>query len=402
VVSKLKDEDLEARLRLLDDGFVAMGLPLKYRPLQAFKDLYGTPPDGPERVDLFDPITLWFIKKYGESAHWDGVIGRIPVLLRGSVYLVLVPFSVGDTVARLIDHIRDLPADVAATFTPEEFDDLARKVAGATTNFRTLYTLSCDDVHLDDVQRGLVWRGSFDLENAATSIKHVGDTQAAVFNAHAAAEKFLKVALKRSGSTVDLQSLGHKLPRIFKELIAIENRYLWLKSSVDALQALAPNMQIRYDIVPRSIEHAISAFNASLNICGGLARIWLFDIERGTTTSTFSPGKFYRDGIGYYCFCNQLLPAGQPQSAQAVLTKLIDVPPPGESLTVQMTVPLAASPLYLEVTDEKQNDALRQTLEYRMRNRGQRINPADLGVELASGPEGSYATALVRRLVRKA
>ena len=401
MVSKLKHEDLEKRLGVLDAEFKARGLPLKYRPLQAFKDLYGTLPDGPERVGLFDPITRWFITKYGESAHWDGVIGRIPVLVRGSVYLVLVPFSVGDTVARLTDHIQDLPDDIAATLTEEEFEILARKVGGATTNFRTLYTLSCDDVHLDDVQRGLVWRGSVDLENSATSIKHVGDTQTAVFNAHAAAEKFLKVALKRSGCTIDLQSLGHKLPKIFEALLDVENRYLWLKSSVDALQSLAPNMQIRYDTVPRSVEQAISAFNSSLSICGSLARMWLFDIERGTTTSIFSPGKFYRDGIGYYCFCNQLLPAGQPQAAQAVLTKMIDVPPPGESLTVEMTVPVSASPLYLEVTDSKQNDALRQTLEHRMRNRGQRINPADLGVELASGPEGSYATALVRRTVRK-
>jgi hypothetical protein len=108
---------------------------------------------------------------------------------------------------------------------------------------------------LDDVERGLVWRGLRDLENAASSLRNVGDTQAAVFDAHAAAEKFLKVALKRSGCSIPLQSLGHRLPQIFDELVTSEERYSWLKSSVDSLQALAPNMQIRYGIVPRTVEN---------------------------------------------------------------------------------------------------------------------------------------------------
>ena len=138
VVSRLKQEDLDARLAELDEALSARGLPLKFRPLEAFKDLYGTIPDGPERMSLFDPISCWFITRYGQNAHWDGVIGKIPILLRGAVYLVLVPFTVDDAVARLVDHIEGLPEDVATTFTPEEFETLGRQIAGGTISLRTV------------------------------------------------------------------------------------------------------------------------------------------------------------------------------------------------------------------------------------------------------------------------
>ena len=263
MASSLKQEDLYARLDLLDEGFSARALPLKYRPLQAFKDLYGAIPDGPERIKLFDPISRWFATRYGQNAHWDGVIGRIPVRWRGAVYLVLVPFTVEDTAVRLIDHIEGLSGDVAATFTPDDFESVARQVAGGTVSFRALYNLIGDDGGLDDAQWGFVWRGLFDLENAAISLKNVGDTQTAIFNAHAAAENFFKVALLRSGSTLNPKSLRHDLPLIFDKLVAIEDRYSWLKSSVDSLQALAPNMDIRYEIVPRTVEDAIAPVSGS-------------------------------------------------------------------------------------------------------------------------------------------
>lgn len=400
MVDKLKKEDLNSRLGLLDVGFSARGLPLRYRPLESFKDIYGNIPDGAVRESLFDPISRWFEERYGQNAHWDGVIGRIPVLWRGGVHLVQVPFAVDGTAVRLIDHIEGLPQDIAATFTPEEFASLGRKTAGAAMSFRTLYNLIVDDAFLDDAERGLVWRGLFDLENAANSLRHVGDTQASIFNTHEAAEKFLKVALKRSGSNIDLQSLGHRLPLIFDKLAAIEDRYSWLKSSVDSLQALAPNMQIRYDIVPRTVEDAISGFNAALSICGTLAQIWLFDIERGTNESTFSPGKFYVDGSRTVSFCKQLLSRCQGKEPSAVLMRLIDIPVTGGAFVVEMSVGLDQSALYLELKDRRQIDAMRWTLERRMQT-GQRLKPEDLGIQIASGPEGSYTTALIRIEVRK-
>jgi hypothetical protein len=105
VIDEPKQEDLHSRLGVLDTEFSARALPMRYRPLESFKDIYGTLPDGPERTSRFDAISRWFEGRYGQDAHWDGIIGRIPVLWRGGVYLVLVPFAGSGKVVTLRDQI---------------------------------------------------------------------------------------------------------------------------------------------------------------------------------------------------------------------------------------------------------------------------------------------------------
>jgi HEPN domain-containing protein len=216
------------------------------------------------------------------------------VLLRGEVHLVLVPLTEGTTVVRLIDQIDGLPEEVGATLSREEFEAIGRKAAGATISFQKLYNLTVEDGFLDAVERGLVWRALFDLETAATTLRHVGDTQNTIFQIHQAAEKFLKVALKRSGSTADLKRFGHNLPAVFEELKKFSGRYSWLEPCVVALQAFAPNMEIRYSVVPRRVEEAIEAFHAALSICWRPCANVALRYEAGFGPLSFLTGVFLR------------------------------------------------------------------------------------------------------------
>src|SRR5580692_7562340 len=72
----MQGANLDARLAGLDKELVSAGIPLKYRPLDCFKSLYGSVPDGPRRAQLFDPVIEWYLKKYGDAARWDGIIAR--------------------------------------------------------------------------------------------------------------------------------------------------------------------------------------------------------------------------------------------------------------------------------------------------------------------------------------
>src|ERR1700683_5388616 len=118
--ARLSAEQLSFRLEKVDAVLEARALPMKYRPLECFKRIYGDLPDGPLRGSLFGDIAGWYKDRYGSRAEPDGVIGRIPVLLRGEVCLVLVPLTEGDTVVRLIDQIEGLPTEVGASLSREE------------------------------------------------------------------------------------------------------------------------------------------------------------------------------------------------------------------------------------------------------------------------------------------
>src|SRR5882724_13027899 len=131
----LTEQQLGERLSKIDAELSAQGLPLRYRPLQSLKAIHGAISDTNLRDALLGPISGWFIKRYGDSAKWDGVVGRIPILIRGVVYLVAVPFTVGDQFLRLADHIEELTEEVSSTLTSEEFHECGRTVAGMAAAF---------------------------------------------------------------------------------------------------------------------------------------------------------------------------------------------------------------------------------------------------------------------------
>jgi HEPN domain-containing protein len=319
-------------------------------------------------------------------------VARVPVLIRGNLYLLAVPFIPSSVSLKLTDYIETLPEEVATTMTPEEFDIWGRNATLTASAVYKIYDLTVDDTHFPDGQRELLRRALFDLENASTSLKANEDTQGAIFNAHAAAEKFLKVALKQAGHTTDV--ISHKLPEIFKRLVGLRKRYSWLKSSIDALQQFAPDMNIRYRVVPRTVENAVSAIYCSLNVCSMLAQMWLFDLARGTENSEFAAARFYTDGRGSTFYCDRLSTTSKSQHG-AVLISFGEFPFVG-ALMAEMILGQEHSSLYLEVKDPDQNKALQERFEVFRKNCRNQIQPADLGMGVHSSPEGSYAGGSIR------
>jgi HEPN domain len=206
----MQEANFGTQLEDLDRELLSAGIPLKYRPLDCFKRLYGSVPDGPERARLFDPVREWYLKKFGDEARWDGIIARFPMLIGGAVYLgqarfvgeeeVMTPFEEG---------IEGLTTDLARSLTSEEKRSVMERLTLGSRSFCALHNLLTDDVWLDATVRNMARRALFDLENAAVTLKHTGDTQSAIVQAHEAAEKYLKAALCRAGKTKNLKKLGH-------------------------------------------------------------------------------------------------------------------------------------------------------------------------------------------------
>jgi HEPN domain-containing protein len=390
VTNQSQSADLLPRLRDIDEQFTKSSVPIRLRPLEAFKVLHGSIPDGERRNSLFAPIAAWFIERYGTRAQWDGVVARIPFLIRGNLYLLAVPFITADTALKLTDFIEGLPQDVADGLTPEEMGTSLETAMLCTSAVHRIYNLSVDDVHFSSEERELLRRALFDLENASTSLKSNEDAQGAVFNAHAAAEKFLKIGIKRAGISDDL--ISHKLPKIFEKLVGLRKAYSWLKSSVDALQNLAPDMNIRYQLVPRSPSEAVSAIYISLNICSMLAQVWLFDLARRSEKSSFVPGRFYVDGrrATFYCDRIHTTTSGNPGVVLMSFGGLTG------SFISELVLEQEASSLYLEVTDARQSAELKTQFDEQRQRCQTPIDPKDVGMGIHSKPEGSYAGGMMR------
>jgi len=380
----------EQQIEDLDRELLAAGVPLRYRPLDCFKRLYGSVPDGPQRNELFDPLIELFLKKYGDAVRWDGIIARFPILIRGVIYLGLARFvGEGEVLANFQDGIEQLSDEVAGSLSREEKRPVLEKLTFGARGFYSLHNLIIDDSWLGEAEQALVRRALYDLENAAVPLKHTGDTQAASVQAHEAAEKFLKAALSRSGSTKALKSFGHDIPKLFRALLLAEPRYSCVSLPVENLQKLAPNMELRYSHVPRSLEMAVEGFHGSLYVCGVIAQMWLFDQARGATTSDFKECSFYVDGSNGTYYCKKVTPDS------VVLTHFRSSKYTGSQMA-DITMDPSNSALYLEVTDRNQDAQLRGLFLLHLKNPGKKVSPAEVGLNIIHGPEGSYASIMLK------
>ncbi len=271
---------LESRLEVIDKNLAACGCPVQLRPLEAFKLIHGPIYDRDNRTELFEPITRWFIEAHGKQAEWDGVIARVPVIIRSVVYLFRLKFQEESMAVRLEEQIEDLPEDVAKSLSPTELREIADRGAAGWVAFGPLYNLGIDDHILSFEDRELFWRASEDLKLAALSLKQLESAQMAIFHAHEAAEKMLKIAFRRISPGIAVEKYQHNVDKLFGDLQKAAPDLNWLGKSVRELDTQMPNMQIRYRELRRTIQEAVVSFNAASYIAGSLACIWLFDDKR--------------------------------------------------------------------------------------------------------------------------
>lgn len=378
----------------LDAEFKEWGTPLLGRPLAVFKRLYGVVTDPLERQALFDPIITWFIDTYGEDARWDGVLGKLPILIRGVLYQGLAMYAFEERPGIYKEHILDLPKHVSDTFDAGEFRSIAERLSQARASFGAIYNLSIEDHCLSEEEKQLFHMGMRDLESATALLIHTKNVQASIVTSHEAAEKFLKIALLRSSSKKRPRAFSHDIPSLFNEVAAAEPRYRWLVKPTSHLQKLSPNMEMRYRQMQRTEEDAVSAFTAALHVCGVLANIWLFDNDRGGIPASFVPDRFYRSSFGRSFYCKTV------KGQQACLMLFSDHPLYGRQLA-DMNLNILESSLYLEIKDPQEQLQFRNQLLGILRSPMRRVTPDEVALRTTDTDEGTYTTMMIRQRFTK-
>jgi hypothetical protein len=384
-------EKLQKRLTELDETFEESSIPFKERALEAFKAIHGSVRDQADRARLFDPIIAWFTEKYGEKAKWDGIMGRVPVLVRGDLYLAMIRFVVEDQVQDYRDCIEGLPTEVSKNLGLEDFKSIASYTSRAQMYLNAIQTLQADDCFLTKPQRDFMLRGRFDLRGSPLSLKLNEDTQSSIFSAHAAAEKFLKAAIIGIDPTMDARSYGHKADKLFSDLAARDPRFRSLGRAVDELQSkLGQGMNIRYSTANRSVEQAVSIFYAALHLCSSVSNILRFDDERGSRNSAFSAGAYYVNSVNLSFWCTK----ADETSATIIAFDtggLRDLAP--HAISLKQT----ESGYYLRVTNASQLSDMSHALS-RAAMRSRPLGTDEVNeISNIRGTEGSYILGFSRR-----
>jgi hypothetical protein len=66
-----------------------------------------------------------------------------------------------------------------------------------------------------------------------------------------------------------------------------------------------------------------------------------------------------------------------------------------------ITMDMSQSALYLEVIDPLQDAQLRAQFAAHLRNPGRKVSLEEIGLRMVHGPEGSYATAVLKVPIAK-
>jgi HEPN domain-containing protein len=381
--------NLFVELYRMDEELKGWGVPLRNRPLEVFKKLHGSVRDDDQRSVLFSPIIDWYIATYGEEARWNGVLGRFPVIIRGGLYVGRVVVSSDHRPCATLDQIEDLSEEIKHSINVDEFRDIAERLGEAAAHHSSLYNLNLDDHFLSEEARNLFHMGLRDLDSATSLLKHSQNPQGSIVASHEAAEKFLKIALLRSRSNKKPRSFQHDIPKLFKELVKLEPRYGWLVKPTLNIQRLSPDMEMRYKLMQRSQANAVSAFNATLYVCGVLANIWLYDELRGSKPSAFTAGKFYKNSHGNAFYCKTI-------SGDTVTLINFKSDPIVGCRRTDITTNRLQSALYLEVDDPIEDNRLREELMMILRAPLRLVTPEEANIRMVNGDEGSYNTMMVR------
>jgi hypothetical protein len=388
----VKAERLNAKLTVLEKLFEARGLPMRERPLEAFKAVHGSVRDQERRSALFQPIYDWYHALHGDKVSWDGIMGRVPVLIKGELYLAAVDFVMEDVKKDYRESIEGLAANVAESLGLEDFRTIGSRTVRAHGDFKALETLNADDCFLSIAQRELLQRARFDLRSSVNELKINENTQGSIFNSHAAAEKYLKAALLQLDKNARPESYGHGVKDLLRDIVVRDERFSGLDNAVAELGQKLPDMNIRYKAMPRSVDNAITAFYASLNVCSGVSTILRFDDERKSRRSAFQPGAYYINAhdLSFWCF------DASPSGAKVIG---FDERPLRRLKPTPLAVRQVDSGFYLKVESASRAAEMGAALSKLANAPNIRRHGEAQEWSSIRGPEGSYILGFSRRLM---
>ena len=244
--------------------------------------------DYPEFVgpNLLNRLSDWYEKIYGKRSYMPTDRGRIPVIIRGEVYLIRIPLAFGQPRVSILPLVEGLTKDMIRSLSQVELKNIK-------DNFVAGYSLIYE---IEDLRESLAPKGTISLKNtilqtfqsaiedrdtASRCLSGQLDTNGACFHAQQHAEKMLKFFLLSKGVCTEAQirkrPYAHNLINILSKCVDCSSSFVSLSNDISLLNNIP--MDIRYTIAKVNPEVAEGAFWSSLRV-GGLSACEVSGFDR--------------------------------------------------------------------------------------------------------------------------
>lgn len=309
--SGMTPAEFVARIEAADEELVRQGVPVFQRLHGAFRllapdysgEISTSPTIAARFPDYVGPrllirISEWYAALYGARYNMPSDLARVPILIKGQIYLARIPLTFGAPALGL-DHVfglvEGMTPSLAAALSDE--DRLALMTAWIS-GFQLVYEM--DDVRSIPpgsvspetltTARGLLDSAFLDRAAAAHAFESPhGDLPTACFHAQQMAEKMLKMfaLLRGLASEKELKSkFKHGLKDLATACESASPDFTSVAQDVALLSTIT--MDIRYTPPPIRSEEAAKMVWAALRIAG-LTACQILGHERRFTPEPFAP-----------------------------------------------------------------------------------------------------------------
>jgi hypothetical protein len=279
-----------AKIEDIDRELQKETLPIQGRPLQAFLRLapdydqpilgYGIDPaEYPEFVgpNLFQKICDWYQERYGDRVCVPESFPRVPILLRGQVYLIRIPVAYGRPEIDILLLVEGLTQCMINSLDEREILAIGNAFK---EGFAVVYELDDMRFHLDpkdpsalpDPAIRILEQAITDRDTAVNSLDNRLDTNVACFHAQQHSEKMLKGFLlaKNVHTEEELRKppFGHKLETVFQACLKRSGAFADATPDIGLISGIP--MDVRYTMRTVAPSVAVEAIWAALRI-GGLS-----------------------------------------------------------------------------------------------------------------------------------
>ena len=228
-----------------------------------------------EGPNLLQKIDDWFKNRYGNRFNAPTDLGRIPLQIRGQVFLARIPLVFGKAGINPLKLIEEVTNDLLNSLSSSELCEIVHNYKeGYALYYEIDRLLGISDprfpgLYLQPLAAEFIHKAIRDREAATRCLCRNSDLNNACFHSQQFAEKMMKafIVQKRGYTTEqEVKSFGHNIKELFEGCVKESPTFSTVANDVRVISNI--RMDFRYSVPEVPLSSALEAFWSALRIAG--------------------------------------------------------------------------------------------------------------------------------------